>query len=577
MLIRSFRLLSLGCAILVLFACSREPEPQGDALLRHVPADTPYAFVVSRQLPDKLRERMGSHYAAQLASQRQTFARALEQIEGSEQDAQTLARARGLFAVLDALFAEFEGRDSAAQLRELGIEPVPRSVIYGLGPLPAMHIEIVDRAKLNALLDRVEQRAGVEAQRGELAGQPYRRIDVGSTDAVLAVSDQYLIAGLLADTRFDQDLPLLLGQVLPQRTLAESGEIAQLIARHGFTGYGEGFIRIDELAATLFGEGGAESRAIMQAVGFEAPPVSEGCMRLTRELVAGMPRMVMGVTAAEDDRFVIRGIWESTPDVARYLQKLAAPVPGVGALHDGLLAMGIGIDLPELRNAIDALLRKIASSESGCEWVDRERLQAITPQLNLALGPMTAGIKGFNLQIEDLTIDPQTMEATDVKAGLLAAVDDPRGIFALGAMFNPGLAALQVPDDGSFVELPRELALDESVPPMQVAIKDRALLLLAGGASAELGNALSNAAVVTPSPLFAVDYGVHQLVERFGSVMDAMVAAFNEQGQAEAAVELESQFDSFRVQALFFDRLRVALYASDQGLVIDEEVRLRQD
>ena len=41
-----------------------------------------------------------------------------------------------------------------------------------------------------------------------------------------------------------------------------------------------------------------------------------------------------------------------------YLRKLAAPVPGVGVPYQGLIAIGLGIDLPQLRNAIEALVRE---------------------------------------------------------------------------------------------------------------------------------------------------------------------------------------------------------------------------
>lgn len=572
---RLLRFMSIAALAAVLFACSREPEPREEGLLHYVPADTPYAFVVSRQLPEKLRERMGNQYAAQLASQRAAFASMRAQIEGSADGAMLAQRTGALFDVLDALFAEFEGRDTAAALRELGLDPVARSAFYGIGPLPALRVEILDANALNAMLDRVEKRAGVAAQRAESAGQNYRRIDLGVADVVLAVTEHHLVAGLLADARFEQDLPLLLGQREPAKNLADAGDMQRMIERHQFTGYGEGFIRIDELVAILLGEGSADSHAVMQALGVDAIPVSSGCMQLTRELVAGMPRMVVGVRAAEDDRLAVRGVWESTPEVARYLQKLAAPVPGIGAVHDGLLAFGMGLDLPQLRNAIDALLRKVIASEAGCEWVDRERLEAITPQLNLALGPMTAGIKGFNLQIEDFVYDPQSMQPVDVSAGLLAAVDDPRGVFALGAMLNPALATLQIPDDGSFVELPRELALDAPAPPLKVAIKDRALLLLAGSASAKLANSLTSAVPVTPAPLFAIDYGIHKLVERLDKVMEGAASMLEQRGETELAAEAREQFATFRVQAQFFDRLRILVHASDQGLVMDEEMQLR--
>ena len=174
--------------LILAFGCSREVEKPAADLLRHVPADTPYVFVNSRHLPDALRARLADYYAAQLASQRASLAQLRKQIEASEDTAPMADAARQAFAVMDALLAEFEGRDTAEKVRELGIEPVTRSVLYGIGLLPAMRVEIADAQRLNAMLDRVEQRAGVSAARGELDGQAYRRIDLGKIDAVLAVA-----------------------------------------------------------------------------------------------------------------------------------------------------------------------------------------------------------------------------------------------------------------------------------------------------------------------------------------------------------------------------------------------------
>ena len=197
------------------------------------------------------------------------------------------------------------------------------------------------------------------------------------------------------------------------------------------------------------------------------------------------------------------------------------------------------------------------------------------PQLNLALGPMTAGIKGFNLHLDDLQLDPATMEPRDIQGGLLAAVDDTRGVFALGAMFNPALATLQLPMDGSLVELPREVLVEPNAPPLQVAMKDKALVVLAGSEPATTLGSLMDAAVVTPSPLFAVDYGVHELVERFGALLDGAAEQLVEQGEMEMAAELREQVSAFRLQAQVFDRLRVSLYANEEGLVVDQVMELR--
>jgi hypothetical protein len=566
-------------AILLMFGliagCTREAESPAVDLLRHVPADTPFVFVTSRHLPDDLRSKLADHYAAQFAAQGPMFARVRAQMEESKEAAPMARRAERLFDILEALLAEFEGRDTAAKVRELGIEPVTRSVIYGIGVLPAVRVEILDAGRLDAMLDRVESRAGLSASRGVLNGQRYRRIDLGPVDAVLSVTEHHAIAGLLADGLFDRDLPLLLGQAQPEASLADAGDIEALIERHGFSGYGEGFVRLDELISIMLGKGQGRNAEVMRALGKAPLPVSAGCMQMTEQLVSGMPRMAIGVTAAHEHQLAVRAIWESNAAVAEHLQKLAAPVPGLGAAYGGLMSFGMGIDLPQLRNAIDALLREVIVAGSTCEWVDPATLKAVMPQLNIALGPMTAGIKGFNLQLADLEIDPQTMAPIRVQAGLLAAVDDPRGIFALGAMFDPAMANLQIPTDGSFVDLPQGMGLDGQTPPLKVAVRDKAIILLAGADSTDTAQALLNAVATSPLPLFAVDYGVYQLVQRFGDMTDNAVEQLASQGEHEVAEELREQLESFRLQARMFDRLRLSVHASAEGLVMDQVMELR--
>lgn len=573
-LLRLF-VLSVLLPALLITGCSQEPEEVADSLLRHVPADTTYVFVADRHLPQGLRERLADQSAAQLAVQGEGFRRLRADIEASPDAAPMALQARQFLDVLQAFFSEVEGRDTAASLRELGIEPVTRSVFYGIGLLPAVRIEIADAQRLNAMIDRVEQRAGVQAMRAELGGQAYRRIDLGAVDAVIAVSQGYAVAGLLADSLFDSDLPLLLGQRAPANDLSSQGEMRALIERHAFSGHGEGYIRLDRLLATLLGKGSGHGAEVMRALGGQPVPVSTACMSLIEDIVGGMPRMVVGVTRADEQQLATRAIWESSPTVASYLQKLAAPVPGVGAPYQGLVAMGLGVDLPQLRNGIEALLRHVADAGAGCEWIDPAALKAVMPQLNLALGPMTAGIKGFNLHLDELQIDPDTLEPRDVRAGLLAAVDDPRGVFALGAMFNPALATLEVPSDGSLVEIPQGLVDEPGAPPLQVAMKDKALVLLAGANPAETLEPLLGAGFSNPSPLFAADYGVRELVERFGGLLDGAVTQLTQQGELEMAEELREQMASFRLQAQLFERLRMSMYANEEGLVIEQVMELR--
>ena len=56
---RLFHALFVAGSLALLVACEKAPEPPADGLLQHVPADTPYAFVTSKLLPEDLRDRLG--------------------------------------------------------------------------------------------------------------------------------------------------------------------------------------------------------------------------------------------------------------------------------------------------------------------------------------------------------------------------------------------------------------------------------------------------------------------------------------------------------------------------------------
>lgn len=570
-------LAGIACLALIvtLTACTREPETPANDMLAAVPADTPYVFVTSRQFPPGLRERLADQAASQLAVQHGAFEQVRAEMAASPDGEALGEELRTLLEVIDAMLAELAGRDSADKLREIGIEPVTRSVFYGIGVMPAFRIELADGERFDALLDRVESRAGHTAERGSIDGLGYRRIDLGSISAVLAVDGKQFVGGLLPNTLLDKYLPMVLGRTAPDRSVADEGAIDRLVERHGFTGYGEGYVRLDTLVSTVLGKADGLNAEIMTALDPSVVTVSRGCSQMTERLVANVPRMAVGVTQVDDHRIIARGIWETNDGVTAYLQRLAAPVNGVGQPYQGLMSMGMGFDLPQVRNAIEALLNAVIDAGGNCEWIEPNQLKAVIPQLNLALGPMTAGLKGFNLRLDDLRLDPQTLQPADIRAGLLAAVDDPRGVFALAAMFNPELASIRVPTDGTLVPIGSHLGVAPGTPPLQVAIQGKSLLILAGDDAQAMADPLLNATPVEPPPLFVIDYGIRRLVEQLGDVLDEATAQLEQQGETELADEMRLQLDSFRQQAQLFERLRVSLFTNDQGLVMEQDMLLR--
>jgi hypothetical protein len=567
--------LILPALVLLLAACGQTPEPPTDDLLRYVPDDSPYAFVANHHLPDGLRERLADHAARELSLQRAVFQDVLRRADDAPDAIDRPPEFEGILRVVDAILMEFEGRDSAAAMRELGLEPSPRAVYFGLGLLPAARIEIADADALEAMLDRIEARGGLSARRGDHAGQGYRRIDLGRVDLVLAVTPDELIVGLLADSLFERDLPLLLGQEPPGKSLAADGRMADLEARHGLTGYGIGFVDLEAIVATLLGRVDGRSAETFRALGGTLAQIPDGCAGLVEGLVGGMPRVAVGISEANAQRLAIRGVWEVAPAVGNHLARLAAPVPGVGIPNDGMLSLGLGLDLPQVRTAIEVLLRYLADHGGQCPWIQPASLQAIIPQLNLALGPMTAGLKGLHLRLDDLDFDVERMRPAAAEASLLLAVDDPRGVFALATMFNPALATLDLPADGSLIDLPGELVPDRETPPMKVALGDRRLLLVSGADTAADAPARLAAALAQPPVMFSLDYGLANLVERLGGPWSEAVQRLAAYDEPELAAELEAQFDDFRRQSELFERVELVVRGEADGLVSEQVMWLR--
>ncbi|MCB1819551.1 MAG: hypothetical protein KDI77_16650, partial [Gammaproteobacteria bacterium] len=77
------------------------------------------------------------------------------------------------------------------------------------------------------------------------------------------------------------------------------------------------------------------------------------------------------------------------------------------------------------------------------------------------------------------------------------------------------------------------------------------------------------------TPLFAIDYGLARLVERYGDLADRAAVQLRSQGEMAMAEELTDQMAGFRQQARLFERQRVLLYADAGGLVMEQVMKLR--
>ncbi len=546
---------------LLFAACSENGERAAARfeLLAQVPAETPYVFAAGRPLPDAVSRHFLKTLALGEADRGIRIANRVAQAKGPDQ-----ARPWRLLAALEA---ELEGRLTPEGLASLGFPLSGRSLLYGLGPLPVLWLEIEDPQRVEALLDRVEARAQEPAQRLEAQGLAYRRWAFGKLVAVAAVRDRYLVLAVLPQAAETELLPLALGLIRPERSLADTGAFREFVAGRGYQGHGDGYLDLARWVALMLGEAGGVNARVAKALGLKPAVAGEACRELARHLVGAVPRIAVGYLQASETGYTLEAALETSPAVGRWLERLAAFVPGLGADEAAIFSVGLALDLPTLRDALRAAFNDILARGEGCEHVDAAALTSAMQSLELALNPMVAGIRGVNLTLEEIELDAETRAPRSARGRLLISTVDPRGLLGMAVVLDPRVATLQVPADGTPVLLP--LSGVTSAVPLWVAVRGEVLGLFAGEQKPEDAARRLQAPPADPHLLFVLDYDVGKLLARVGPSLEEAV-----QGAAGAeAEETRAFYRAVEETARLYRRIRVEVLGLKRGLTLRTTVR----
>lgn len=559
-----------GAMALSLASCGDDKGKQEQAaveavaeseLLAYAPADTPYVFTNSLPFPRTVTEKLLVNADAELEQA------AIELQQLRDTGSLEMPAQEQLMALAQAVVAELQGKMSADGLASLGLLIDARSLVYGMGILPVIRTEISDSQKVEDFLERVEQRSGMAASRQELGEQSYRRIDLEQLVGILAVTDKYLIAALLPPKAEAELLPLVLGQRMPAPSLADTNIIQQLVKDNGYLGYGEGYIDLVRFTEFALGESQGVNAAIFSALEVEPSELSPACNRMMKELVQSVTRVTGGFTEVTDSSYSLKGVVETSADIAARLQRIATPVPGLGMENNAMLSLGLALNLPELRDGLNAGMLHVLEQGRGCELVDEQEINQSMQGLNMLFNPMVTGLKGFNFQVDDLTFDPQSATPTSVDARMLLAAEDPRSVSGMLGMLNHKFTQLQIPADGTPVVLPLE-ELSPDAPVTHIAIKGKALVLSTGGDAKAKSAAAFTAPLASPPPIFAVNYNGAKLLERLSAVENQIMQRI--QGDE----DMLAGYQSFKDSSKIYGPMSLQVTGTEKGLEITQSVML---
>ncbi len=560
-------LLIAALVVLGLAGCGKQGGAGGagnTALLEMVPADTPYVIVTSGHLPKKLIERQ---LAASAASAHNNATKLRQMLEAGDLPNESLEK---LVRLGLALSEEVENKLTPEGIASLGFPLQARNLVYGLGLLPVGWAEITDAAKVNAFLDRVEQRAGIHSTPATFQNVNYRRYDLGRVVLVTAIRDQFLVMGMVPTAAEQTLLPKVFGLEKPQQNLAAAGTLKTFIQKHGFSDLGDGYVDLQRLLEMVLGEARGTNAEVLDALGFEQRPVSPGCRNLATYLVGQVPKVGFGFVSADDDSYQFDTVVETAAPVAAWFKDLSAPAPGLGADKKSLFEAGLALDLTRLRGGIKKLLATMLEQGKDCERVEPEGLKAAMQSVDVMFNPMLASIRGFDLVIDDVKLGPNG-EPAGGSGHLLIAALDPRGLLGMLGMFSPDLAALQVPDDGRPVRLPLDKIAPQA-PPLWVASQGQALAVFFGGQAPADTRAVLGAAPGPQGLLLVFRYNMKKLFALLGPALKQLPPTGDEQQR-----EIRKELESFTNVARHYERVEMGIQGRDDGLVITSAVRFAAD
>lgn len=561
---------------LAVLACTDSSDQTASApapnpgLLKYVPADTPYIFAMLEPLPEEVADKLEPKIDAMLKSYQRVIRTIVQ--TSAEKSAESKDD-EGLPEEALAALEEFAGLLTIEGLRSAGIERNSTMVLYGVGLLPVLRMTLSDGSLLDAAMARIEAKAKDSMSVATIDGQSYRYAGNDEGRLIIAVIDDEFVLGIVPTNLPDDLLKSVLGLTLPTTSIADSGELQKIMDDNGFLSRSVGLVDFERIVATFLDDQSGVNQELLALMDYDRSELDEVCKTEIREISGIVPRLVFGSTEMSVDQFVSNMILEVRSDIAAGLATLPAPVPGLGSEQGGLFAFGMGIDLLAARSFYSDRLDALEADPYECDlFADlQEGVEQGREALNQHIPPIVYGFKGFLAVVENIEgmdlANNQPPTSADVR--ILVATENAAGLLAMGAMFSPEIAGLDIQPDGEPVKFESQ-QLAGVVDVAYVAMTDEALAISIGQASqVRLGEMLS-AEINEPHPFMSMEMDTARY---YDFIAKSMVMEDDEDDQLPP--ELEAAFgDMMAVSGKLFSRMTFQVEFTERGIEFPSTVEL---
>lgn len=571
---------SVVASAFMLAACDRSKDETSDlsllsskdTVLQYVPADTPYVVANVEPLPDDLMDKLEPKIDRLMRSYQSMLSAVLaskqQELPEAERNSEKYQRAN---AVVDELMTLM----SIEGMRSAGLGRDATGVLYGNGLLPVVRVQLSDGALFEDALSRLESEAGEKLPVAEIGGNSIRYFDADQVKILLGVINDQAVFTVAPASFDDAQLGEVLGLKLPAKSIADSGALQKIAKDYGFTNHYVGYFDFQAIADRFVGEASGLDAELLALIDYDPAELSSVCRAEIRAVAGIAPRMVLGYTDIDKDKLDSTVVIELRDDIAAGVQTLPAAVPGLGGDKGALMSFGMSIDMKAAREFLEARLDAMEAKPFACEYfADLQAGVAGGRQaLNQPVPPMVYDFKGFLAvidEIEGLDVATQT-PPTSIDGSFLLAMNNAEALIAMGAMFSPELASLNLQADGNPVplELPQMQAMGIAA---FAAMNENALAISVGEDSESELDGLLGAAASDPSPFMSFSMDAARY---YGFLGEAMAADGDDKENAPTAEMQAAMQEVMAAVANVYDRMSVDVRFTERGVELISSVTLQ--
>ena len=567
--------LLFACCAAGMAACGKSAEekdavtPLTDTggLLQYVPADTPYVFGSLAPPPDDFMDRIEPKLDRLLAAYSRLLSTTFAEAEAQEGDDADTAK-------MAAVVAEIRSLMSVEGLADAGVTRDSTAVFYGNGLLPVLRITLTDATLFDDAITRIEVAAGEQMPVAEVRDTPYRYIEDDEVRAILATVGDQLVLTIAPAGLDEAALAGLLGLALPAKNIAQTRELREIADRYGYLHEYVGLVDTVRLAETFIDEPAGLDALLLDTAGYDATTLSDACKAEFRSLAAIVPRIVTGYEELSAEMVRSHAAFELREDIAVDFATFVAPVPGLGTIYDGLFSFGMSLKIEAVQSFLDKHVAALQEDPWACEHLSdlQDGLFAAREQaLAQPVPPVAYDFHGFLAIVNEVEgFDPARKQAPEaIDASFLLAIDNARGLLAMGQAMVPQLAELEIEPDGKShpFELPDTGSGAEQA---WVALTESAIALSVSENGDTVLPKLLEAESGSPPPFLSVGLDGEQYYKLLG---DSMRASDDEEMSEEMR---EAVSDILAVAAEFYERLEVDVTFTGRGIEIDSDMRLAE-